>query len=566
MAVRGRSWWTAVAVLAAALGVTVSSGEARAQVAGGATVTLTSDPGDWVGQGAPRRFSAAGGDEVWVEADNGHRSVQVVVTAADVSWSITLAASETGPALRPGGVFTGAARYPLNTPDQPGLEVSGEHRGCGALTGTFTIHDIAWGPAGYFGADRAYLQRLDATFEQYCDGSPSALRGEIHVDEPVAPAPAVTLTAWPSDVVRAGDDVDLTARTNLLGVQGLVVLFDGEQGLQVAAPAGPNVFTGRANPAAGIHHYRATLSLLDPTLPPVPSASVPVLALSVPPVMGIAVSPPGPVTAADAGNHVTVTLTATDPPSEPGAVHFFDGATDLGEAHPAPDGTATLAVVVAAAAAPHRFVAVFVPAFPFAAQSTSAMSEYLVRPCPCARLGYVPLDAANGTPPYAGNLTLSVAARTRVDLQQVDPSAPGGHPVQGTDPTGHRHAWVFTGRLSGVAVTDSRPGRPGWALTGQAFDFAGGAATVPAANLGWRPAYDTDRGDAEGQIDLGAEAPSRLLDPGSDGVAVPRLLAAAAPGSGLGTVNLAADLELRMPDVSPKGSYRSTLTLTLINP
>ncbi|MEV4516582.1 hypothetical protein AB0K00_47490 [Dactylosporangium sp. NPDC049525] len=566
MTLRAQSWWTAATVLTAALIVTLSpGGTAQAQDAGSTTVTMTSEPGDWIGQGRSYQFSSAAGDDIWVEADNSSRWIKLSITKGGVLWSITLAAAQAGPALRPGGVFTGAARYPLSTVDQPGMEIDGEHRGCNTVTGTFTIRDIVLGPASYFGPNLAYLQRLDASFEQHCDGSPSALRGEIHIDEPVAPPPAVTLTADP-DVVGAGSDVTLTARANLIGRQGSVYFLDGARGLQGGTLVEPNVYTGRANPGEGIHYYTATLSLLGTSLPELRSAVVPVLAVSGWPAMKLAVTPPGPVVAPDAGNTVPVTLTATDLPTLPGAVHFFDGTTDLGEAHLALDGSATLTVPAAATARPHRFVAVFLPSSPSGAQSTSALSEYEVRPCTCDHGAYVPLDAANDSQPYAGGLTLTVAAGTRVQLQQIDPSLPGGHPVQGTDPTGHRHAWVFTGRLTGVAVTDSRPAQPGWALTGQAFDFTNGAATVPAANLGWRPAYDTDPGDAEGTVNLGAEAPSRLLDPGSEGVAVPRLIAMAVPGSGLGTVRLTTDLELRMPDVSPKGNYQSTLTLTLINP
>ncbi|WP_327005105.1 hypothetical protein OHA72_60575 [Dactylosporangium sp. NBC_01737] len=84
-----------------------------------------------------------------------------------------------------------------------------------------------------------------------------------------------------------------------------------------------------------------------------------------------------------------------------------------------------------------------------------------------------------------------------------------------------------------------------------------------ARNLGWRPAFEADRGDAEGEVVLGAGVASRLADPSSPGLGTAATLAG---GGGLGTVRLGADLELRMPGTSPTGHYTSVLTLTLISP
>jgi hypothetical protein len=162
----------------------------------------------------------------------------------------------------------------------------------------------------------------------------------------------------------------------------------------------------------------------------------------------------------------------------------------------------------------------------------------------------VPAQVANAQEASAATITMT-----------SDPGDPVG---QGRDhQTGHRHAWVFNGHLAGIGVAETRPSQPGWVLTGQADGFVNGAATLPAANLGWRPAFEADRGDAEGTTVLGAGIPSRLADPLSRGLGE---AAAIATGGGLGTVRLGADLELRMPDTSPTGHYTSVLTLTLISP
>ncbi|GAA3191612.1 hypothetical protein GCM10010532_007800 [Dactylosporangium siamense] len=178
----------------------------------------------------------------------------------------------------------------------------------------------------------------------------------------------------------------------------------------------------------------------------------------------------------------------------------------------------------------------------------------------------VPLSIGNDTEPYPGAASLRVAGGTAVHLTQVDPASAAGHPAQATDPTGHRHAWVFAGSLGGVAVDDSRPGMPGWTLVGQATDFVNGATAVPARNLGWTPALVGPGSDAEGSPTAGPPVTPALGQASSTGLAEPgTVLAAAPPGSGLGVQRVAADLALWMPDTSAKGTYTATLTLTLIS-
>ncbi|WP_238017800.1 substrate-binding domain-containing protein [Dactylosporangium sp. AC04546] len=178
----------------------------------------------------------------------------------------------------------------------------------------------------------------------------------------------------------------------------------------------------------------------------------------------------------------------------------------------------------------------------------------------------VPLDASNDSPPYTGAVSLRVDTGAAVRLAQVDPATAAGHPAQGGDPTGHRHAWVFTGTLGGVAVDESRPGQPGWTLTGQATDFTSGATVVPGRDLGWVPAIDVPGSDAEGSLVAGPAVPPALQDPASAGLGQPGAVLASVPaGSGLGLLRATAGVTLWMPDTAPKGTYTATLTLTLIS-
>ncbi|MFG2043445.1 substrate-binding domain-containing protein [Dactylosporangium sp. NPDC048998] len=179
----------------------------------------------------------------------------------------------------------------------------------------------------------------------------------------------------------------------------------------------------------------------------------------------------------------------------------------------------------------------------------------------------VPLGADDQTEPYEGGVTLQVAGGTAVHLRQLDPGAPGGHPAQATDPTGHRHAWVFTGDLTGIAVSDTRPGQPGWTLTGQATDFVAGSTTISGEHFGWTPALIAAGSDAEGTPVAGPVVAPRMQVPASGGLAGPGGTLASSPaGSGLGTQRVGAGMLLWIPDTAPTGTYTSTLTLTLISP
>ncbi len=179
-------------------------------------------------------------------------------------------------------------------------------------------------------------------------------------------------------------------------------------------------------------------------------------------------------------------------------------------------------------------------------------------------VGGIPLSATDNSVPYAGQLTLAVGG-SPIDLTQLDPTSPGGRPAQATDPTGHRHAWVFQGVLNGIAVVDTRPTQPGWSLTADASDFTG-PVDVPASDLGWSPFLTVPGTDADGTVTPGVQVPSALAASGTDGLSVIRTLSSAAPGNGLGTAQVGASLTLWIPDTSPPGGYTSTLTLTLVGP
>jgi hypothetical protein len=176
----------------------------------------------------------------------------------------------------------------------------------------------------------------------------------------------------------------------------------------------------------------------------------------------------------------------------------------------------------------------------------------------------ISVSARNDTRPWTGDLSLRVATGAAVDLTQVPPDTDAGHPLLGGDP--HRRAWVFTGALSGVAVQDTRPDQPGWAVTGQLSALTAPSG-VTARHLGWAPSLVTAGSDAEGTVTAGPAIDPLLKTPASNGLAAPgAVLASTVAGSGLGTQHLGASFALWLPDTTPVGLLTATLTLTLVSP
>lgn len=67
------------------------------------------------------------------------------------------------------GRYEDARRYPFEPDGHPGLDVSGNGRGCNTVSGSFTIHELS--------EEAGTIDRLAATFVHYCGAGTAALRG-----------------------------------------------------------------------------------------------------------------------------------------------------------------------------------------------------------------------------------------------------------------------------------------------------------------------------------------------------------------------------------------------------
>src|ERR671938_918162 len=141
------------------------------------TLTMTSDPGDYIGQGSSYSFSTPG-NLFFARSSQAGSTITVTVRPDPVDtayWSLEFAAPA-GQQLVP-GTYTGAQRASSRAPGAPGLDVNGDYRGCATVTGSFTVLDAVYEPSGY-------VDSFHAVFEQHCDGRARALRGEVHVTNP----------------------------------------------------------------------------------------------------------------------------------------------------------------------------------------------------------------------------------------------------------------------------------------------------------------------------------------------------------------------------------------------
>lgn len=133
---------------------------------------FTSTPGSWVGHGylnysvSPATnwsFTAtASPDHTYVRLSA--RSLDPNAPTSNYYWDLELESPNASP-LAP-GTYTGATRYPFNDPGEPGLTLSGNHRGNNENAGYFTIFQAEFG-AG------SIVNRFAVNFRQYDEGNPN---------------------------------------------------------------------------------------------------------------------------------------------------------------------------------------------------------------------------------------------------------------------------------------------------------------------------------------------------------------------------------------------------------
>ena len=144
---------------------TTPTGEPRQPVPGAWSLRMTSDAGDYIGQG---QSWTHGPTTDTLRAWGSPSLVRLYLTNAEGWWDGNFAAPP-GQTLKAGTTYENAHRYPFND-NSPGLDVGGYGRGCNESTSRFTVNHLAFDPDGT-------LRTFQVTFEQHCEHAQPALRG-----------------------------------------------------------------------------------------------------------------------------------------------------------------------------------------------------------------------------------------------------------------------------------------------------------------------------------------------------------------------------------------------------
>ena len=143
-------------------------------------VALQSDPGDFIGEGLDYRYTQADARYSIVQ---GQRGVTVWING-DEDWIGDFELPDSFSRVEV-GVYNNLGRSPFHDPAVGGISWSGEGRQCDQLTGSFEVTSVTYVDG--------FINDIKMNFEQYCDGSSAALRGDIHwyLDDQTYPPPPV---------------------------------------------------------------------------------------------------------------------------------------------------------------------------------------------------------------------------------------------------------------------------------------------------------------------------------------------------------------------------------------
>jgi hypothetical protein len=181
---------------------------------------VDSDAGDWVGQGLTYWYDEG---DTQIRIDPLTSVLRVRLDGAE-SWGADFALPS-GVSWAP-GTYAGAARYPFQSASQPGLNFSGEGRGCNQLSGWFEIAEIQ--------VVGNTVTRLAVDFVQHCESGEPALFGAIRYNSDVPLDRDVPYAmAVPSASATEGEQIVLDGSAS--------TSRDGEVTYQWTQTSGPSV-------------------------------------------------------------------------------------------------------------------------------------------------------------------------------------------------------------------------------------------------------------------------------------------------------------------------------------
>jgi hypothetical protein len=245
-----------------------ASSPAHAQVT---SLTMTSDAGDYIGNGQTYFYAAGDGSfNAQVNYDGG---ISIGFNGPNYShwWNLDFSAPGNQPLTA--GTYLNATRFPFQAATEPGLSVYGDGRGCNTLTGTFNVLQVVYGPNNT-------VTSFDATFEQHCEGAAPALRGEIryNANVPLYLTAPTTLRAIQNQsvsfTVQATDAQGLGVTLNATALPPGASFSDNHNNtgnfswLPTSSQSGPYVATFTGSDSQG---HQASVSTQITVIPPPPA-------------------------------------------------------------------------------------------------------------------------------------------------------------------------------------------------------------------------------------------------------------------------------------------------------
>jgi hypothetical protein len=160
----------------AAMHPPMDAGDVAPCLTGGNVLYLDGDPGDYIHPGVVTITAATWSPSLSPATAPSTVSIHLVPTSSSQGqwWDADFSSAKLGQPLML-QTYTGAQRLPFAAAGAPGLEVTGDGRGCNTIVGTFTIRDLQ--------VSSGSLTSFTASFVQHCEGGSTALRGCVHVGQ-----------------------------------------------------------------------------------------------------------------------------------------------------------------------------------------------------------------------------------------------------------------------------------------------------------------------------------------------------------------------------------------------
>lgn len=210
--------------------------EHAVQLAGKSLLIAQSEPGEFIGQGdfhfstlADGTFSAKKSTRRYsngVYASFYPWSYYTLARNYSGVWSVDISAPNGAPLTV--GTYPGAKGSP--SPGEPGLNVE-LYRSCSTTTGSFEVKEVTYGP-------NDDMRSLWLIFEQYCNGSSPALRGEIRFNADAPNTAASIKSSLNPSIFGQAVTLTATVKSSISAPTGTVTFKNGSVVLGSSALVG----------------------------------------------------------------------------------------------------------------------------------------------------------------------------------------------------------------------------------------------------------------------------------------------------------------------------------------